>query len=183
MNEEVLKQVLGEVLTELKNLNNEQKMINVALESYNERINEFQYAISNITIETPKIDIGELRQTIGKTQLEIKNIIAAQPKDIIHEKRILFYPEGDGRNFLKFIADKTILYTLIISGICLLCWIRLYFWKQNSENERYKYAYFWIYQNQRKNAARELLFETFNDFKNDSIFKIRKENIILIFDR
>jgi hypothetical protein len=65
-------------------------------------------------------------------------------------------PQGDGQNFIKFIADRILRYIAITGCICLLAWIGLHYWKINSENERFKYAYNWIYQQNDKDIQKSL---------------------------
>ena len=95
----------------------------------------------------------------------------------MHEKRILFYPDGDRRNFFKFLADRFLLYFLIAVCIFGLSWLGMDYWKSNSENERYKYAFHWVYQFQTAKGGKQVLYNAYKEFQNDSIFKLRKENI------
>jgi hypothetical protein len=176
MEEEVLQQVLNEVLSELKELTKDQKMVNIALESYNTRINEFQNSLENIKVDIPQLDLRELNKTIGNLMNELKEIIKNQPKQVLHEKRILFYPEGNGENFLKFIAARFLWGIIIIASIYVISFVGFDKWKENSKNEKYRKAYLWILHEQSAKTQKYLI-DNLLYFTNDSITSSRKEVI------
>jgi hypothetical protein len=107
-------------------------------------------------------------------------LIAAQPKEVIQKKQFLFYSESDGRNFLKFLADKLLKYLSIAAAVFGICWLGIHYWKINSKNERFKYTYFWLYQ-QHSKKTKQFLFDTYKEFENDSIFDLKKKDIPLYY--
>jgi hypothetical protein len=181
MNENVIAKVLTELSDEIKEIRTEQILNSKAVEMYTEAINHFEEYVKQINVTCPPPDITQLVQLINTRYSAIEKVIAAQPKEVLHEKRILLYPEGDKQNFWKFIADRFLRYSLIILGIYATILVGLYYWKANSENERYKYAYFWIYK-QQNDTKKQFLYNTIRDFENDSIFKLRKENVNPTFE-
>lgn len=182
MKEEVLQQVLSEVLTELKTLSEDQQLINVAIECYNKRISEYQESLAEIKINVPPFDLKELNLTIARSIYELKEVVKSQPKDVLHEKRILLYPEGDRTNFWKFILERSLLYSISAILIYAFAWLAVDSWKSNSENERYKCAYLWIYQQSSRNN-KQYLFDKYTEFQNDSIFHSRRNTINPSFDK
>jgi hypothetical protein len=176
MNNDVLQAVLNELVEEVKEIHKDVLLNNKTVEVYTESINKFEEHLKNISVNVSPPDLKPIEQIINYRLNEIKEILKNQSKEVIYEKRILFYPEGDGRNFLKFIADRLLRYVTLLGGICLLVWIGLYYWKINSENERYKYAYLWILYEQ-DIKTQNYLIENLLDFTNDSLISSRKEVI------
>ena len=88
MNEEVLKAILSEILEEQKMLNINNGLLTKAIEDFSEKLSEFENKLSNNLVSTRE----ETKLVITNLQ-KLKIIIEAQPKQVIHEKRILFFPE------------------------------------------------------------------------------------------
>ena len=96
MNEEVLKAVLAEILDEQKMLNINNGLITKAVEDFSEKLSDFENKLSN----TKESAGGDL-QNINTNLQRLKIIIEAQPKQVIHEKRILLFPETYSRSFTE----------------------------------------------------------------------------------
>ena len=174
MNKKVIETVLTELLDEIKEIRTEQTLNDKAVELYSEAINHFEDLLKQIKITCPPPDIAPLVQLVNTRFKEIEKVVAEKPVNVIHKKQILFYPEGDGQNFVKFISDRFLRYLTIVGGICLIAWIGLYFWKQNSENERMKYCLYWYYDKVNQNE-KDKINAIFHELKNDSIYQARKK--------
>lgn len=112
MNEEVLKAVLAEILEEQKMLNTNNGLITKAVEDFFEKLADFENKLSNVKGST-----GANFQIINTNLQKLKTIIEAQPKQIIHEKRILLFPETYKQEFYKIVFGAVIKFVAIILAI------------------------------------------------------------------
>jgi hypothetical protein len=144
MNEEVLKEVLSEILEEQKMLNINNGLITKAVEDFSEKLSDFGNKLSN----TKESTVADL-QIINTNLQRLKIIMEAQPKQIIHEKRILLFPETYKQEFYKIILGRVIKLVAII----LVTLFTFFFLKDlliQHDNAKYKVAWEWIYRNQSK---------------------------------
>jgi predicted PurR-regulated permease PerM len=109
MNEEVLKAVLAEILEEQKMLNINNGLITKAVEDFFEKLSDFENKLSNIKGST-----GADLQIINTNLQRLKTIIEAQPKQIIHEKRILLFPDTYKHEFYKIVFGTVVKFVAIV---------------------------------------------------------------------
>ena len=103
MNEEVLKAILAEILEEQKMLNTNNGLLTKAIEDFSEKLSDFENKLSNNHVSTQE----ETKLVITNLQ-RLKTIIDAQPKQMIHEKRILLFPETYKQEFYKIIFGSVV---------------------------------------------------------------------------
>lgn len=142
MNEEVLKAVLSEILEEQKMLNINNGLITKAVEDLSEKLSDFENKLSN-TKESTGADL----QSINTNLQRLKIIIEAQPKQVIHEKRILLFPETYKQEFYRIVFGKVIKLVAIIL-ITLFAFFLLKDLLIQQDNAKYKAAWGWLYQHQ-----------------------------------
>ena len=142
MNEEVLKAVLSEILEEQKMLNINNGLITKAVEDFFENLSDFENKLSNIKGST-----GADLQVINTNLQKLKTIIEAQPKQIIHEKRILFFPDTYKHEFYKIVFGKVVKLVAIIL-VTLFAFFLLKDLLIQHGNTKYKAAWEWLYQHQ-----------------------------------
>lgn len=142
MNEEVLKAVLSEILEEQKMLNINNGLITKAVEDFSEKLSDFENKLSN-TKGSTSADL----QMINTNLQRLKIIIEAEPKQVIHEKRILLFPETYKQEFYKIVVGKVVkLVAIIIVTLFAFYFLRDLLIQQ--DNLKYKPAWGWIYQHQ-----------------------------------
>lgn len=142
MNEEVLKAVLSEILEEQKMLNINNGLITKAVEDFSEKLSDFENKLSGLQVST-----GSDLQVINRNLQRLKIIIEAQPKQVIHEKRILLFPETYKQEFYKIVFGKVVKLVAII----LVTLFTFFFLKDlliQQDNRKYKPAWEWLYQHQ-----------------------------------
>ena len=142
MNEEVLKAVLSEILDEQKMLNINNGLITKAVEDLFEKISDFENKLSN-TKESTGADL----QIINRNLQRLKIIIEAQPKQVIHEKRILLFPETYKHEFYKIVLGRVIKLVDIIF-VTLFAYFFLKDLLIQHDNTKYKKAWGWLYERQ-----------------------------------
>lgn len=176
MNEEVLTEVLKEILEEQKKQTIEIQFLTKVIEVSNEDIKQLHTDMSAIDSE----DYDKYTKHIANIMIngihQVKEIVASQPKNVLHEKRILFFPEGQGKDFLKTMI-RNLLITFCILGIA---WIIVRtaapYYIENSENAIYKDTFQWIYVNT-SDKVQNVMLKELQDMRNDSIRKIRLDEI------
>jgi predicted PurR-regulated permease PerM len=154
MNEEVLKAVLSEILEEQKMLNTNNGLITKAVEDFSEKLSDFENKLSN-TKESAGADL----QIINTSLQRLKIILEAQPKQIIHEKRILLFPETYKQEFYKIVIGGLVKFVAII----LIGLFSFFFLKGlliQQDNAKYRAAWEWLYQNQ-GNKGRAMMDSVF----------------------
>jgi predicted PurR-regulated permease PerM len=122
MNEEVLKAVLAEILEEQKMLNINNGLITKAVEDFSEKLSDFENKLSN-----PKETTGADLQIINRNLQRLKIIMEAQPKQVIHEKRILIFPETYKQEFYGIVFGNVIkLASIIIVALFTFFFLKIY---------------------------------------------------------
>ena len=142
MNEEVLKAILSEILEEQKMLNINNDLLTKAIEDFSEKLSEFENKLSNNLVSTRE----ETKLVITNLQ-KLKIIIEAQPKQVIHEKRILFFPETYKQEFYKIVFGRVVKLVAIIL-VALFAFFLLKDLLIQQDNRKYKPAWEWLYQHQ-----------------------------------
>ena len=140
MNEEVLKAVLSEILEEQKMLNINNGLITKAVEDFSEKLSDSENRISELSVGT------ETNLLLINTNLQrLKTIIEDQPKQIIHEKRILLFPETYKQEFYKIVLGRVIKLVAIIF-VTLFAFFLLRDLLIQRSNGKYKDAWECLYQ-------------------------------------
>jgi hypothetical protein len=142
MNEEILKEVLTEISEEQKMLNINNGLLTKAIEDFSEKLSEFENKLSNNHVSTRE----ETKLVITNLQ-RLKTMIDAQPKEVIHEKRILLFPETYKQEFYKIVFGKVVKLVAIIL-VTLFAFFLLKDLLIEQDNRKYKPAWEWLYQHQ-----------------------------------
>ncbi len=108
-----------------------QKRINVLIEEQNKEIrglktafSDFNQKLTEIKVSAPALDTLPLTRIVTEGINSIQKIVAAQPKEVLHEKRILFFPEWNQKEYYKIIFGRILFWILwlIIATYCyFLC--------------------------------------------------------------
>jgi len=154
MNEEILKAVLTEILEEQKMFNTNNGLLTKAIEDFSEKLSDFENKLSNNqagTREETKLVITNLQR--------LKTIIDAQPKQVIHEKRILLFPETYKQEFYKIIFNG-IVKSFAILVVTLFAFFFLKDLLIQDDNTKYKTAWELLYQHQ-SNKAKAVMDSVF----------------------
>jgi|GEM_PF-1308451 len=142
MNEEILKEVLTEISEEQKMLNINNGLLTKSVEDFSEKLSELENRLSNT-----KESAGAALQMIITNLQRLKTIIDAQPKQVIHEKRILLFPETYKQEFYKIIFGSVVK-SFAILIVTLFAFFFLKDLLIQHENEKFKTAWEWLYQHQ-----------------------------------
>src|SRR5664279_5638814 len=97
MEDEIIETVLKEILDEIKIIHKQ----NVDRKKYEEDFNNKVQSIEKklLSIETKSSDFNLLQLQLESYAKKIERIINDQPKNIIHKKQILLFPEYGAREY------------------------------------------------------------------------------------
>ncbi|MEO8763159.1 MAG: hypothetical protein ABI416_02685 [Ginsengibacter sp.] len=87
-------------------------------------VTDFKRKLTEIKVPVPETDTRPLTMIVTQGINTIQKIIAAQPKQVLHEKRILFFPEWNQKEYYKIIFGRILFWILwvIVATYCLfLC--------------------------------------------------------------
>lgn len=170
MENDVIKEVLSELLEESKSNRQEILFLKNALETNAKNMDDIYVYLSNLKFNVP---IGLFKSELRKGVAEIKIIVESQPKEILHEKKILMFPDSiSGENIFRFLYRKTLLFSLLGFGLFL---VSKYGSHVINENSKYKQTYEYIYFNNTKSQA--YFQNVLNAFESDSTSKALKDKI------
>ena len=118
MKDEILHEVLSELLEEIKKTNINQGLTITALEKLNESVVGYEERLSNLKISVKPPDLTSLNELVARRIAEVKEVVQKQPKEVVHEKRVLFFPEYREKIYFDFLIKRLIPF-LIILGIAI----------------------------------------------------------------
>ncbi len=180
MENEVLTAVLTELLEETKEFKREQMLYTKAIEVFGENMSVFEKKMQALEIKVAPVEIRPIVEKLSEHHVKIERIVAAQPKEVLHENRFLFYSEDFWRTHGKRVVNNFITgFFLIVAFVIALLFLEYYI-EKDSENMRYKDAWQYLYVNQDDKNQRYLNTIIF-EFNNDSIRDIRNEFTIKKF--
>jgi hypothetical protein len=67
-----------------------------------------------ISEEFPKLDTLPLTIIVEGGINSIKKIVESQPKQVLHEKRVLFFPEWNQKEYYKIIFGRILFWVLCV---------------------------------------------------------------------
>jgi uncharacterized protein with NAD-binding domain and iron-sulfur cluster len=114
MKDEVLHEVLSELLDEIKKANTNQGLTITALEKLSDSVNGFEEGLSNMKISVKAPDLTAFHELVAKRMAEIKDVVQKQPKEVVHEKRVLFFPEYCEKIYFDFIIKRMIPFLILV---------------------------------------------------------------------
>jgi hypothetical protein len=167
-NSDIQQVVLAEILEELKSINQSVTFQSKALEILHEDQGVFKESLSKVSVKIFPEDLVGIENKLTNGIKRIEEKIANQPREVLHEKRILFYPEGNSENFLKFLFSRLLIITGIVTTLIFIAYQSFYYFKESNNNLVYKKAWIWTFIHQ-NSESQMFMNETFYGFENDSI--------------
>ncbi len=120
MEKEILETVLIELLEESKRINLLVEEQNKEIQELKSTISVFNRKLTDINVLAPDPDTRPLTKIVAEGISSIQKIVTAQPKEVVHEKRILFFPEWNQKLYYKIIFGRILFWILwvIIATYC-----------------------------------------------------------------
>jgi len=179
MKEEILENVLTELSEEIKQLRIESK---TNIELQNNQSEQLKILSEKVKDNEPLIPVKTILEVLRNGINDINQTVRQQPKEILQEKRVLLFPEGDSQNFFKYVINKLIIglviFGLFYSGILAF-----------KELSNYRKAYQYIYYSNEKNQEylQDVMYKFSdklidNEYKKDlSVLKKNSENKLQVY--
>lgn len=120
MKDEILHEVLSELLEEIKKTNINQGLTITALEKLNESVVGYEERLSNLKISVKPPDLTSLNELVARRMAEMKEVVQKQPKEVVHEKRVLLFPEYREHIYFEFIVKWLI---PALAALCFSAWL------------------------------------------------------------
>lgn len=111
MEDEIIETVLKEILDEIKIIHQQ----NIEREKYEEDFKNKVQSIEKklLSLETKSSGINLLKMQIESNANKIERIINEQPKNIIHKKQILLFPEYGAREYYKLVFGRLLFWMMM----------------------------------------------------------------------
>ena len=125
MNEQIIKEVLNDILEELKQSNQLLKTLQTTIGDLQEKTSGFEQKLTGQQVIAPPADttpiqeltdraINTIQQDVKKQVGIISAIVEAQPKNVIKQWRLSFFPDNDFHGNFKHLVNK-----ITLGMICL----------------------------------------------------------------
>jgi hypothetical protein len=125
MNEQIINDVLNDILEELKQSNQSLKTLQVTIGDLREKTSGFEQKLTDQQVIAPPADttsiqelaeraINTIRQDVKKQLDLVSVIVEAQPKNVIKQWRLSFFPDNDINGSFKHLINK-----ITLGMICL----------------------------------------------------------------
>jgi hypothetical protein len=111
MEDEIIETVLKEILDEIKIIHEQ----NVERKKYEEDFKNKVQSIETklLSIETKSSGINLMQLELESNTNKLERIINEQPKNIIHKKQILLFPEYGAREYYKLVFGRLIFWMMM----------------------------------------------------------------------
>ena len=156
MKEDIFETVLNEVLEEQKISNLKLEELQNGFATMTEKVETFDRRLNEQVVAAPA-DTQPIQQLIteGHNKMEkilterneeikkvatgefqkVSAIVEAQPKAIVRQYRLAFFPENDYNGYYKFFVTRFLLWVTILAGIAVLFYLGMH-WLDNIHSER-----------------------------------------------
>ncbi|GAC1599216.1 MAG: hypothetical protein NVS3B8_11780 [Chitinophagaceae bacterium] len=112
MENEVMVTVLNEVLAEQKEIAGQVQSLLHNIKVLSSRMESFEKKLDNLKITALPADLQPTQLLIAKNMEVVKKVVAEQPKNVMLEKRYLFFPEHNAKEYYGTLL-RWLLYIII----------------------------------------------------------------------
>jgi hypothetical protein len=105
---QVLKDALNENLNEQQVTNKQIEDLAREVKDSNQKIDGFSQKLDNQKIVAPAPDTGPILAILTDFQGRITRIVADQPKTVVHQRRLLLFPETNAGQYYKIVFGRLI---------------------------------------------------------------------------
>lgn len=156
IDEITLTSVLNEHATDLKEIKNfikeQQQQIDQKNALIAEMDNHTQKLISSFEQKYQKIEVTvPPPSTLAISKIASDGLTATRTAvlqvllELFSKNRILVLPEDAGKGFLKTMAKRSMYLTALAIVVGLISWFGFRYWYMDSQNSRYRIAWYWTY--------------------------------------
>jgi hypothetical protein len=152
------------------------KVLPAKVDDLNKKVEGFKSKIENIRVTAPPPELLPVHNIVADGFSTIKNAVQRQLADLFTKNRILVLPEDGGKGFLKIMGKRSMYLTGIAIIACFFSWFGFRYWYMDSENTRFRNAWYWNYIKLDKNGKQEMVNDL-DSFKVSNINSYRTDSI------
>jgi hypothetical protein len=181
INEKDFNSVMEDFTKELQAVKEVVKVLPAKVDELTKKVDSFKSKVENIQITAPAPELLPVHNIVADGFTTTKNTIQRQLADLFTKNRILVLPEDGGKGFLKIMGKRSMYLTGIAIIACFFSWFGFRYWYMDSENTRFRNAWYWNYIKLDKNGKQEMVndLDSFkvvdiNTYRTDSIKRYQK---------
>jgi hypothetical protein len=181
INEKDFNSVMEDFTKELQAVKEVVKVLPAKVDELTKKVDSFKSKVENIQITAPAPELLPVHNIVADGFTTTKNTIQRQLADLFTKNRILVLPEDGGKGFLKIMCKRSMYLTGIAIIACFFSWFGFRYWYMDSENTRFRNAWYWNYIKLDKNGKQEMVndLDSFkvvdiNTYRTDSIKRYQK---------
>jgi hypothetical protein len=144
MEPKVLETVMNELLDEQKRTNELLEQETAQQKEIGKKVEGFDDKLGKVQLVVPAIDTGPIVSLMEQHFEKITKILEAQPKNVVHQRRYLLFPENNTGHYYKIIFGRLIPWAIVIIIFAFLLNLGNSYLEKQSEiaNRRYYYETF-----------------------------------------
>jgi hypothetical protein len=181
INEKDFNSVMEDFTKELQAVKEVVKVLPVKVDELTKKVDSFKSKVENIQITAPAPELLPVHNIVADGFTTTKNTIQRQLADLFTKNRILVLPEDGGKGFLKIMGKRSMYLTGIAIIACFFSWFGFRYWYKDSENTRFRNAWYWNYIKLDKKSKQDMVNDldsfkvsNINSYRTDSIERYQK---------
>ena len=119
MESEVVVAILNEMLEEQKSISKKMEQMELRLWEISQNVGGFEEKMGNLKISAPRPDTRYLEEIIATEVRQFRAIVEAQPRKVVHEKRLLLFPEYNAREYYNAVLKW--IFWMFVAFLVFLC--------------------------------------------------------------
>jgi hypothetical protein len=120
MQQEILETVLTEVLEDMKIAHQAIRELTEQVKGTKEQVEGFDQKVKEMMIYVPPIDTKPFEKIVAQCFQNVCTTVENQPKNVIHQRRLLLFPETNAGQYYKIIFGRLIPWGLLFAGMCFV---------------------------------------------------------------
>jgi hypothetical protein len=176
INETNFNSVMEDFTKELQSVKEVVKVLPAKVDELIKKVDSFKSKVENIQITAPAPELLPVHKIIADGFTTTKNAVQRQLIDLFTKNRILVLPDDGGKSFLKIMGIRSMYLTGIAIIACFFSWFGFRYWYMDSENTRFRNAWYWNYIKLDKNGKQDMVNDL-DSFKVSSINSYRTDSI------
>jgi hypothetical protein len=109
-----LQMALNDIAGEQKEANQVNRDLIAAVNNLAMKVDGFGEKLDKIKVTPPATDTSPIELMLAAGIDRMKRIVEAQPKNVIHEKRILFFPDSSSPEYYKVVLSIVFLFIFMV---------------------------------------------------------------------
>jgi hypothetical protein len=181
INETNFNSVMEDFTKELQAVKEVVKVLPTKVDELTKKVDGFKSKVENIQVTAPTTDLLPVHKIIADGFTATKNSIQRQLAELFTKNRILVLPEDGGKGFLKIMGKRSMYLTGIAIIACFFSWFGFRYWYKDSENTRFRNAWYWNYIKLDKKSKQDMVNDldsfkvsNINSYRTDSIERYQK---------